>query len=157
LVLNVLLSFAQFERELIAERTRDKMAAARRKGKWAGGLPILGYDVDAHTRKLVINEAEAARVRAIFDLYLQYRSLLPVVEDLAWRGWCTKQSVTRQGRVRGGRPFTKSSLYQVLTNVTYSGQVRYKDEIHPGEQPALVEHGTWQDVQALLAHNGQAR
>jgi site-specific DNA recombinase len=157
LVLNVLLSFAQFERELIAERTRDKMAAARRKGKWSGGVPILGYDVDARSKKLVVNEAEAERVRALFDLYLEYRSLLPVVEDLGWRGWCTKQSVSRQGHVRGGRPFTKNSLYQLLTNVTYIGQVRYRQEIHPGEQAAIVELGTWQDVQALLTANGQAR
>jgi site-specific DNA recombinase len=157
LVLNVLLSFAQFERELIAERTRDKMAAARRKGKWAGGVPVLGYDVDARSKKLVVNEVEAARVRAIFALYLEYRSLLPVVEDLGWRGWCTKQTVTRQGHVRGGRPFTKNSLYELLTNVTYIGQVRYKDEVHPGEQPALVDQAVWQEVQALLAHNGQAR
>ena len=157
LVLNVLLSFAQFERELIAERTRDKMAAARRKGKWAGGVPILGYDVDARTKKLVVNEAEAARVRAIFDLYLEYRSLPPVVDDLGWRGWCTKQTVTRHGHVRGGRPFTKNSLYQLLTNVTYIGQVRYQNEVHPGEQPALIELGTWQDVQALLAANGRGQ
>jgi site-specific DNA recombinase len=157
LVLNVLLSFAQFERELIAERTRDKVAAARRKGKWSGGLPILGYDVDGQTKKLVVNEEEAARVRAIFVLYLELRGLLPVVEELARRGWCNKQSRTRQGRMRGGRPFTKGSLYQLLTNVTYNGQVRYKNEVHAGEQPAIVDHGRWQQVQALLAHNGQAR
>ena len=157
LVLNVLLSFAQFERELIAERTRDKVAAARRKGKWSGGLPILGYDVDARTKKLVINEEEAVRVRAIFVLYLEHRGLLPVVEEMARRGWCNKQSRTRQGRVRGGRPFTKGSLYQLLTNVTSSGQVRYHQEIHPGEQPAIVDPQVWQEVQALLAHNGRAR
>ena len=157
LVLNVLLSFAQFERELIAERTRDKMAAARRKGKWSGGLPVLGYDVEARTKKLVVNEAEAARVRAIYALYLEHRGLLPVVEELARRGWCNKQSLTRQGRVRGGQPFTKGSLYQLLTNVTYIGQVRYQNEVHPGEQPAIVDPETWQEVQALLAHNGQAR
>jgi site-specific DNA recombinase len=157
LVLNVLLSFAQFERELIAERTRDKMAAARRKGKWSGGLPVLGYDLDAPTKKLVVNEEEAVRVRAIFALYLELRSLLPVVEELARRGWCNKQSSTRHGRVRGGRPFTKGSLYQLLTNVTYNGQVRYKSEVHPGEQPAIVDPGIWQQVQALLAHNGQAQ
>src|SRR5262245_45323970 len=104
LVLNVLLSFAQFERELIAERTRDKMAAARRKGKWSGGLPVLGYDVDARTKKLVVNEEEATRVRAIFALYREHRSLLPVVEELARWGWCAKRSQTRQGRVRGGQP-----------------------------------------------------
>jgi site-specific DNA recombinase len=73
------------------------------------------------------------------------------------RGWCSKQTVTRDGHVRGGRPFTKNSLYQLLTNVTYIGQVRYRNEIHPGEQPALVELATWQQVQALLAANGQAR
>jgi site-specific DNA recombinase len=157
LVLNVLLSFAQFERELIAERTRDKMAAARRKGKWSGGLPILGYDVDARKKKLVINEEEAARVRAIFALYLEQRGLLPVVEELARRGWCTKRTSTRQGRVRGGRPFTKGSLYQLLTNVTYLGQVRYKNEVHPGEQPAIVDRGVWQQVQGILAENGQAQ
>jgi site-specific DNA recombinase len=157
LVLNVLLSFAQFERELIAERTRDKMSAARRKGKWAGGLPVLGYDVDASNKKLVINEEEAVRVRAIFALYLQHRSLLPVLAELARRGWCTKQTRTGEGNVHGGRPFTRSSLYRLLTNVTYIGQVRYRNEIHPGEQPAIIDRKTWQDVQALLAQHGPGK
>src|SRR5436305_9624079 len=82
LMLNVLMSFAQFEREIIGERTRDKIAAARRKGKWAGGHPILGYDVDPQKFKLIVNEEEAAQVRAIFDLYLHHQALLPVVQDL---------------------------------------------------------------------------
>src|SRR5262249_13693904 len=103
LVLNVLLSFAQFERELIAERTRDKMAAARRKGKWGGGLPVLGYDVDASSEKLVVNEEEAALGRAIFDLYLQHRGLLLVLAELARRGWCTK-SQQRMSRPRSLTP-----------------------------------------------------
>jgi site-specific DNA recombinase len=154
LVLNVLLSFAQFERELIAERTRDKMAAARRKGKWGGGLPILGYDVDTSSKKLVVNEEEAVRVRAIFALYLQHRGLLPGLAELARRDWRTKQTQTGEGRVHGGRPFTRSSLYRLLTNVTYIGQVRYRNEIHPGEQPAIIDPKTWQDVQTLLAQNG---
>jgi site-specific DNA recombinase len=157
LVLNVLLSFAQFERELIAERTRDKMAAARRKGKWAGGLPVLGYDVDASNKKLVVNEEEAARVRAIFALYREHRSLLPVLEELARRGWKTKQSRTSRGTVHGGQPFTRGSLYRLLTNVTYIGRVRYRREIHPGEQPAIVDSTIWQEVQALLAQNGPGR
>jgi site-specific DNA recombinase len=157
LVLNVLLSFAQFERELIAERTRDKMAAARRKGKWAGGLPVLGYDVDASSKKLVINAEEAARVGAIFALYLQHRGLLPVLAELAQRSWRTKQTRTGEDRVRGGRPFNRSSLYRLLTNVTYVGQVRYRNEIHPGEQPAIIDRTTWQEVQALLAQNGPGR
>jgi site-specific DNA recombinase len=157
LVLNVLLSFAQFERELIAERTRDKMAAARRKGKWGGGLPVLGYEVDASSKKLVINEEEAIRVRALFALYLQHRGLLPVLTELNRRGWSTKLTRAKEGHVHGGRPFTRSSLYRLLTNVTYIGQVRIRDEIHPGEQPAIVDCKTWQEVQALLAQNGPGK
>jgi len=94
LVLNVLLSFAQFEREIISERTRDKIAAARRKGKWAGGMPILGYDVNSQTKKLAINEAEAERVRTIFSLYLEQRSLMPVLKELEARGWRNKCWIT---------------------------------------------------------------
>src|SRR5262249_26664302 len=109
LVLNVLLSFAQFEREMIAERTRDKIAATRRKGKWCGGLPVLGYDVDPHGPRLVVNKKEAARVRAIFALYLEHGSLERVVEELSRRGWVNKRWQTRKGRLRGGRPFTRTS------------------------------------------------
>src|SRR5262249_45895196 len=157
LVLNVLLSFAQFERELIAERTRDKMAAARRKGKWGSGLPVLGYDIGASSKRLEINEEKAARVRAIFALYLQHAGLLPVLAELVRRGWRTKQTRTEEGRVHGGRSFTRSSLYRLLTNVTYIGRVRYRNEIHPGEQPAIVDLKIWQEVQALLAQNGPGR
>lgn len=97
LVLNILLSFAQFEREMIAERTRDKMSAARRKGKWTGGMPVLGYDVDAKGGKLVVNEEEATRVRVMFQLYLELRSLITVVQELNRRRWTTKQWVTKKG------------------------------------------------------------
>jgi site-specific DNA recombinase len=134
LILNVLLSFAQFEREIISERTRDKIAAARRKGKWSGGMPLLGYDVEPRGSKLVIHEQEAARVRAIFRLYLQHQALLPVVQDLERRDWRTKRWQTRKGHPRGGRLFTNTSLQKILTNITYAGQIRYKGEIHPGEQ-----------------------
>jgi site-specific DNA recombinase len=156
LMLNVLLSFAQFEREIIGERTQDKIAAARRKGKWVGGHPVLGYDVDPQRFKLLANEDEAARVRAIFALYLEHESLLPVVQELARRGWLTKRWTTRKGRERGGMPFTKTRLHHLLTNVAYLGKVRYKHEVHDGEHPAIVEAGTWQRVQALLAHNGRS-
>jgi site-specific DNA recombinase len=154
LVLNVLLSFAQFEREIIAERTRDKMAATRRKGKWSGGMPVLGYDLDPRGRRLHVNEEEAERVRAIFTLYLEYQALLPVVQELAHRGWVGKCWRTRHGRQRGGRPFTKTSLYRLLTNVLYAGKVRYKDEIHDGEQTALIDADVFQRVQALLKSHG---
>jgi site-specific DNA recombinase len=154
LVLNVLLSFAQFEREIIAERTRDKMAATRRKGKWAGGTPLLGYDLDPRGGRLHVNEEEAQRVRAIFALYLEHQALLPVVQELERRGWVGKSWQTRKGRTRSGRPFTKTSLYRLLTNVVYAGKVRYKDETHDGEQPALIDLDTFQRVQALLqAHS----
>jgi site-specific DNA recombinase len=154
LVLNVLLSFAQFEREIIAERTRDKMAATRRKGKWSGGTPVLGYDLDPRGRRLHVNDEEAERVRAIFALYLKHESLLPVVQELERRGWVGKRWQTRKGRTRGGRPFTKTSLYRLLTNVIYAGKVRYKDEVHDGEQPALIDADTFGRVQALLRCHG---
>src|SRR5262249_45098972 len=112
LVLNVLLSFAQFEREIIAERTRDKMAATRRKGKWPGGMPVLGYELDPRGRRLHVNDGEAIRVHAIFALYLEHQALLPVVQELARRGWVGKYWQTRNGRQRGGRPFTKTSFYR---------------------------------------------
>ena len=155
LMLNVLLSFAQFEREIIGERTRDKIAAARRKGKRVGGHLILGYDVEPNGLKLVVNADEAARVRAIFELYLEYEGLIPVVQELARRGWTTKRWTTRKGHVRGGKPFTKTSLHKLLTNVTYCGQVRYKTELHVGEQPAIINAETWQRVQVVLQRNGR--
>ena len=150
LVLNMLLSFAQFERELIAERTRDKIAAARRKGKWVGGMPLLGYDIDPRGSKLRVNEVEAARVRAIFALYLHYQALVPVIRELDRRGWRTKRWRTRKGHFRGGRAFTRNTLRQLLTNVTYLGHLRYRQEVHAGEHRALVDPATWQQVQALL-------
>ncbi|HEV7225256.1 MAG TPA: recombinase family protein [Pirellulales bacterium] len=155
LVLNVLLSFAQFEREIISERTRDKIAATRRKGKWSGGAPLLGYDVDPRATKLVVNEAEAVRVRAIFELYVKHESLLAVVAELERRGWAGKQWTTRKGRLRGGKPFHKGSLHNLLTNVVYAGQVKYKDEVHPGEHEALVSSELWHAAQTLLRSNGR--
>jgi site-specific DNA recombinase len=155
LVLNVLLSFAQFEREIIAERTRDKIAATRRKGKWAGGQPVLGYDVDPRGLRLQVNETEAEQVRAIFGLYLEHGSLLPVVQELARRGWTGKCWQTKGGRQRGGQPFTRTSLYRLLTNVLYAGKVRYKDEVHAGEHPALLDSSVFQRVQETLRAHGR--
>jgi site-specific DNA recombinase len=154
LMLNVLLSFAQFEREIIAERTRDKIAAAKRKGRWSGGTPILGYDLDPNDSKLLVNEAEAAQVRAIFALYLKHQALVPVVQELARRGWTTKRWTTRKGQPRGGRPFHKTNLHFLLTRVLYVGKVPHKQEVHDGQQPALVEEAVWQRVQDLLRRRG---
>jgi site-specific DNA recombinase len=154
LVLNVLLSFAQFEREIIGERTRDKVAATRRKGKWAGGTLLLGYDLDPRGGRLLVNEDEAVRVRAIFALYLELQGLLPVVQELERRGWVNKRWTTRSGKDRGGRPFTRTSLHRLLTNVAYLGKSRYKGEVHAGEHPAIVDAQVFQQVQALLSQNG---
>jgi site-specific DNA recombinase len=137
LVLNILLSFAQFEREMIAERTRDKMAAARRKGKWIGGPHPFGYDVV--DGKLAVNASEAEQVRAMFALYIQERSLLRVVEVLNRRGWRTKHRVAKSGSQRGGCLWEKSSLRKLLTNVMYIGKVDYKGELYTGEHEAIVE------------------
>jgi site-specific DNA recombinase len=153
LVLNILLSFAQFEREIISERTRDKIAATRRKGKWTGGVPVLGYDLDPHAAKLKVNPKEAARVRAIFELYLQHRSLEHTVRELARRRWRSKRRHNRQGDICGGRPFTRGSLHRLLTNVAYTGQVCYQNQLYPGEQFAIVPPEIWQRVQELLQNN----
>jgi DNA invertase Pin-like site-specific DNA recombinase len=157
LVLNVLLSFAQFEREIISERTRDKIAATRRKGQWCGGMPLLGYDVDPRRGKLVVNEAEAEQVRAIFGLYLEQGGLLATVDELARRGWTTKRWQTRKGHIRGGKPFSKGSLHHLLTNVVYRGQIKYKDKIHPGQHKAIVDAYLGQQVQARLSRQNRSR
>jgi site-specific DNA recombinase len=151
LILNVLLSFAQFEREMISERTRDKIAAARRKGKWAGGRPVLGYNVV--DTKLVVDPVEAVRVREIFQLYIEQQSLLKVATELNRRGWCTKQWITGNGRVFGGYAFTKTSLHYVIRNVVYVGKLRYKTEIHKGEHEGIVPQDVFDKAQAILAKN----
>ena len=154
LMLNVLLSFAQFEREIISERTRDKIAAARRKGKWSGGMPLLGYDVDPHS-KLIINDDEAIRVRTIYELYLENQSIMATIKEIDGRGWTNKRWTTRKGHERGGFPFTKATLFKLLTNVTYAGKLKYKEEVHEGEHNAIVSADVWQRVQCLLKRNGR--
>jgi site-specific DNA recombinase len=156
LMLNVLLSFAQFEREIISERTRDKIAAARRKGKWSGGMPILGYDVAPGGGRLLVNEDEAARVRGIFELYLEHQSLIETIKALDERGWATKRWTTKDGRQRGGKPFNKNSLFHLLTNLLYLGKITLKEEVFEGEHPAIVDAEVFRRVQALLRRNGQS-
>jgi site-specific DNA recombinase len=155
LTLNILLSFAQFEREIIAERTRDKMSAARRKGKWVGGMPVLGYDVAPGGGRLIVNEDEANRVRAIYELYLERRSLVETVRELHRRNWNSKRWTTKKGCERGGRPFNKSNLFNLLANVIYLGKVNHKGTIYPGEHEAIVDDGVWRRVQECLRRNGR--
>src|SRR5580704_5187437 len=146
LTLNILLSFAQFEREIISERTRDKMGAARRKGKWVGGTPVLGYDVDPRGGSLIVNSSEAGRVQEIFELYRTHRSLAAVVAELAKRGWTTKSWKSRSNIRHAGHPFTKASVRMLLSNATYCGKVKYRGEVYQGEHKAIVEPALWDDI-----------
>jgi len=157
LTLNILLSFAQFEREIIGERIRDKIAASRQRGKWTGGTPILGYNVDRSngSPKLVVNAAEASRVRQIFDLYLELGSLLPVAAELERRGWRNKAWTTRDGHTRGGLPFDKCRVHKLLTNVLYVGKVIHKTEVYAGEHEAIVSEEVFQRVRQQLLRNGR--
>ena len=153
LTLNILLSFAQFEREVISERTRDKIALARKRGKYTGGRPVLGYDISTEVGKLVLNPIEAERVRTIFDMYLQLEGVLPVVEQLVQFGWTTKTWVTRKGKVHQGNLFNKSSVYAMLSNPIYIGKVRYNDELYDGEQERIISDTIFAQVQEQLAGN----
>ncbi len=155
LTLNVLLSFAQFEREMIAERTRDKMSAARRKGKWVGGRPVLGYDVAPQGGRLLINEDEANQVKAIFQLYLEHRALMPVAQELQSRGWHNKRWTTKQGRDIGGEPWTKNAVFRTLSNIIYTGFVNYEGTVYQGEHPAIIDAAIWERVQEQLHKNGR--
>jgi site-specific DNA recombinase len=159
LTLNILLSFAQFEREIIGERIRDKIAAQRRKGKWAGGVPVLGYDVDRTnpSPKLVVNADEATRVRRIFSLYLELGSLLPVVEELTRRGWCNKAWTTKKGAARGGRPFDKCSVYALITNPIYNGKIKHKADVYIGEHESIIDAAVFEKVQTTLQQHGRGR
>ncbi len=150
LTLNILLSFAQFEREIISERTSDKMSAARRKGKWIGGTPVLGYDVDSAGGRLVINEKEARRVREIFALFIQHHSLSAVVAELARRRWKTKSWKSQNGTAHAGRPFAQASLSRLLTSAVYTGMVEHRGATYAGEQASIIELSVWQEVNAEL-------
>ena len=143
LTLNILLSFAQFEREIISERTRDKLSAARRKGKWTGGNPVLGYDIDPLVRRLVVNEREAERVREIFSVCSESKTLAEAVRRVNAHNLKTKDWISRSGKHHVGRPFQTSTLKLLLRNVVYRGEVRHKGVLYPGEQDAIVTTELW--------------
>ena len=148
LTLNVLLSFAQFEREVTSERIRDKIAASKRKGLWVGGMAPLGYDTK--DRKITVNEAEAERVRTIFRSYLRLGSLNLLMADLRERGIVTKVRTLKTGRMVGGIPFTRGPLAHLLRNRFYIGEVVFKGDTLPGEQPAIVDRDLFEAVQRRL-------
>jgi hypothetical protein len=145
------LSFAEFERQLIRDRTRDKMVAARRRGKWVGGTPVLGYDIAEAGGKLVANQEEAGQVRQIFVLYLKHRSLEATLAELQARQWTTKHWRTREGKEHLGRPITEATLVRLLKNVLYLGQVSHQGETYGGEQEPIVEQAVWRRANEKLA------
>ena len=148
LTLNVLLSFAQFEREVTGERIRDKIAASKRKGIWMGGCPSIGYDVC--DRRLVVNQAEAATVRQIYQRYLKTGSVPQLKKDLDRNGVVSKLRVSRKGIRSGGQSFSRGALYELLSNPIYVGEIRHKRERHPGQHEAILERNLWEKVQKRL-------
>ena len=155
LTLNVLLSFAQFEREIAGERIRDKFAASRRKGMWMGGTIPLGYDVQ--DRKLIVNKAEAETVRLIFARYLALGCVSSLQADLDRKGVRSKQRILTSGRVLGGSSFGRGALYHLLQNRIYRGEVVHKGTAYPGEHEAIVDEELWNAVQAKLSGNRTRR
>jgi site-specific DNA recombinase len=149
LTLNVLLSFAQFEREVTSERIRDKIAASKRKGLWVGGMAPLGYDT--RDRKITVNELEADRVRTIFRSYLKLGSLNLLMADLRKRGIVTKVRTLKSGATVGGIPFTRGPLAHLLRNRFYVGEVVFKGDTLAGEQPTIVDRALFEAVQAKLS------
>ena len=155
LTLNVLLSFAQFEREVTAERIRDKITASKKKGMWMGGPAPLGYDVQ--DRKLIINEPEAETVRMIYRLYLECKGVRDLKTRLDHRGVISKVRTYKCGRTVGGNPISRGALYLLLSNPIYIGKTPHKGETYEGQHQAIVDQELWDDVQALLVANRTTR
>ncbi|MBM3740765.1 MAG: recombinase family protein [Acidobacteria bacterium] len=153
LTLNILLSFAQFEREIISERTRDKQVAARKKGKWTGGHILMGYDLDSRGGKLTVNLDEAERVREMFRLYLEGTQVTEIVQRFDKLGWRNKQWTTQDGKLYGGSPLRRCHIYKLLGNILYTGQVKVGDEVFPGEHEAIIDQQTFDLAQKRLKEN----
>ena len=148
LTLNMLLSFAQFEREVTAERIRDKIAASKRKGLWMGGAVPFGYRADGRT--LAIDETEDPIVRHLYELYLAMSSVRAVTERAAELGYLSRLREFKTGRTSGGTPFAKGHVWHILTNPLYAGRIRHREKVHDGQQPAIIAPDLWQQVKARL-------
>lgn len=155
LTLNVLLSFAQFEREVTSERIRDKIAASKRKGIWVGGTLPIGYRMNGD--KIAVVEDEAERVRLIYQRYLELSGVNALVRDLCNRNFRSKTRLLKTGTIRGGVPFGRGSLFYLLRNRFYIGEVKYKDEILPGEQPPIMDRALFEAVQQKLTEQWTTR
>ncbi|MEQ1878233.1 MAG: recombinase family protein [Bdellovibrionia bacterium] len=155
LTLNVLLSFAQFEREVTGERIRDKIAASKGKGMWMGGPPPLGYDV--RDRKLLVNANEAECVREIYARYLELKSVTELAVDLKARGVCSKSWISRKGVRHDGGIFSRGALYKVLRNRLYVGEVAHRGRVFPGQHEGIVSRDLWDRVNQQLTEGGLSR
>lgn len=157
LTLNILLSFAQFEREIISERTRDKMGAAKKKGRFIGGRPPLGYNIDLVNHKLVINPPEAKFVEEIFNLYLEKQSLLEVAKVLINKNYKTKEYTSAKGTKFGGVKFKNTSVQHIIKNLLYTGKVKVHNELFDGQHDAIIPFEIFQKAQAILNDNRRER
>lgn len=155
LTLNVLLSFAQFEREVTGERIRDKIAQSKAKGMWMGGNIMLGYDLK--DRSLVVNEAEANLLRSIFARYLRLGSVHRLRDELEAEGLRSKSWVSTRGQQLGGKVFSRGALYHLLSNRHYLGQIKHRDQIFPGQHPAIISQATFDKVQTTLGKGTRGR
>ena len=155
MLLNILLTFAQFERELTAERIRDKFLASKKKGLWMHGIPPLGYDVV--DRRLAINDAEAEQVRTIFRRFVELGSILKVVQEIRARGWCNKTWTTKAGRTLAGQIHDKSSVHKILHCRTYLGEMKHRDQYFENTHTPIIERALWDEAHALLQVNGRVR
>src|SRR3546814_641988 len=155
LTLNVLLSFAQFEREVTAERIRDKIAASKKKGMWMGGVVPLGYDVV--DRKLIVNAAEAGTIRTLFDLYRRLGTVKAVKAEADRLGLRTKARKPDNGSRPGSVPFTIGHLYKILTNRMYIGEITHKGNSYPGEHDPIIDRALWDAAQVQLDANARRR
>ena len=153
LTLNVLLSFAQFEREVTGERIRDKIAASKQKGMWMGGVPPIGYQ--GHERTLVVDESGANLIRNIFNLYLTLGCVRQLKHELDTTGIATPHRTSKSGRPHGGQIFSRGHLYRILSNPVYLGQISHREKVYPGQHPSIIDKALWDAVQAKLASNMQ--
>jgi DNA invertase Pin-like site-specific DNA recombinase len=157
LMLHILSSFAEFERELISERTRDKMCAARKRGKWTGGIAPLGYRVDKENKKLIIDPEGAKVVKEIFDLYLKGNSTLKIVQIFNEKGYKTNELACKNGKTLGGVKYSVAKIQWMLRHAIYAGKARYNGQIYDGEHEAIIDEETFKRTQALLDQNHRER
>ena len=157
LTLNILLSFAQFEREIARERTKDKMSAARKRGQWTGGIVPLGYQLDEQKKKFVIDPEGAKIVKEVFDLYLEGNSTLKIVHLFNEKGYRTNKIACQNGKVLGGVNYSVARIQWMLRHVIYTGKVRYEGQIYSGEHEAIIDEETFKRTQTLMDQNHRMR